>query len=91
MTTETPGAVEAPLEAPVRPVRCWYCGQAMHYAGHVAHEPEVRLEVGTDEHSEAMYLHMRCWNDWQARRRGDDEYETGYAHGMRDSRAERGS
>lgn len=70
---------------PVRPVRCWYCGQQMHYSGHVAHEPEVRLTLDTGDADETLYLHARCWNDWQARRRGEDEYEAGYAHGMRDA------
>jgi len=74
---------------PVRPVQCWYCGQQMHYAGSAEHEPEVRMEVDTGEHSKAaVYLHTRCWNAWQTRRRGDDEYEAGYAHGMRDAGVE---
>ncbi len=38
-------AVAGQVERPVRPVRCWYCGQQMHYSGHVAHEPEVRLTL----------------------------------------------
>lgn len=72
-----------------RPVLCWYCGQQMHYSGHVAHEPEVTLEIDTGERRETIYLHVRCWNDWQSRRRSADEYEAGYAHGMRDAMAER--
>ena len=84
---DSASADEGRLETPVRPVRCWYCGQQMHYSGHVAHEPEVRLTLDTGDTDESLYLHTRCWNDWQQRRRGDDEYEAGYAHGLRDARA----
>lgn len=80
-------ADEGRLALPVRPVRCWYCGQAMHFAGHVAHEPEVRMTIDTGDTDEILYLHTRCWNDWQMRRRGDGDYEAGYADGMRDARA----
>lgn len=84
---DSASADEGRLETPVRPVRCWYCGQQMHYSGHVAHEPEVRLTLDTGDTEEILYLHTRCWNDWQQRRRGDDEYEAGYERGLRDARA----
>lgn len=58
----------------------------MFYAGDKEHEQEVRLAVEHDSAShETIYIHTRCWNDWQQRRRGDEEYEAGYAHGMRDA------
>ena len=49
----------------MRPVRCFYCGEQMHYLGQLAHEPEVRLslQVWMDE-GEIFYLHVRCWNEW---------------------------
>ncbi len=84
---QVPPADAGRLETLVRPVRCWYCGQQMHYSGHVAHEPEVRLTLDTGDTEENLYLHTRCWNDWQQRRRGEDEYEAGYAHGLRDARS----
>lgn len=59
----------------------------MHYAGHPEHEPEVRLGVEHAGAMQAFYLHARCWNDWQLRRQDSDEYEVGYAHGIRDARA----
>jgi len=45
------------------------------------------LTLDTGDTEENLYLHTRCWNDWQQRRRGEDEYEAGYAHGLRDARS----
>ena len=59
------------IGAKVRPVRCWYCGQQMHYSGHVEHVPEVQLTLDTGDTDKSLfYLHTRCWNNWQQRRRG---------------------
>lgn len=52
----------------IRPVTCWYCGGQMHYAGHPDHEPEVRLTIDTGDADERVYLHARCWDEWQGRR-----------------------
>lgn len=72
-----------PFERPVRPAKCWCCGQQMFYVGDKEYEQEVRLTVEHDSTShETIYIHTRCWNDWQQRRRGDEEYEAGYAHGQ---------
>jgi hypothetical protein len=50
----------------VRPVRCWFCNQQMHYAGDPRHEPEVRVEVHTDAKImrcfSEFYAHVRCWS-----------------------------
>lgn len=54
--------------SPLRPVQCWYCDQQMHYAGQPEHEPEVRVDVAGDAGEATMYLHARCWNEWQRRR-----------------------
>lgn len=72
-------------ETLVRPVKCWYCSYQMHYSGQAGYEPEVRLTISSSRGEEDIYLHSRCWNDWQERRSGDDEYEAGYAHGARDA------
>ncbi len=55
-------------EPAIRPVACWYCGAQMHYAGQREHEPEVRINVEAADAEAVMYMHTRCWNEWQRRR-----------------------
>lgn len=47
----------------VRPVRCFFCNEAMFYAGDERHVPEVRIEVHGDEGRTDFYAHVPCWND----------------------------
>jgi hypothetical protein len=46
----------------VRPVRCQFCGEPMHYSGDVRHVPEVRVEIQGEKDCSSFYAHVTCWN-----------------------------
>ncbi len=50
-------------ETLVRPVRCHFCGQPMHYGEHALHVPEVRVTVCGDRDESSFYAHDTCWNE----------------------------
>ena len=43
----------------IRPVRCWFCGEPLYYAGDERHTPEIH--VSTDDDS--FHAHRLCWDN----------------------------